>query len=58
MRQKGLLFCFKAWHLFLLAWLVGTVNLAAFADQQDSAAFYRPDQVQEIHLQIQPADLE
>ena len=51
-------FRFKAGQLLLLAVLVGAVNVTLYADQQDSAAFYHPDQVQEIHLQIQPADLE
>ena len=51
-------FRFKVCQLLLLAVLVGAVNGTLYADQQDSAAFYHPDQVQEIHLQIQPAELE
>ncbi len=48
----------SVWQLFLTAWLLGTVNLAALADSRDSTAFYRPDQVQEIHLEIEQGDLE
>ena len=58
MHQHVSQFRFRAWQLFLAAWLLGAVNLAAFADQQDSAAFYRSDQVQEIQLEIQQSNLD